>query len=226
MPRPTVRAAVGARYGLESLHEDIQGLLTAKLDALVIAAPDSFHPALAIAGLEAGPPCDVREAAGAHRRRAATGSPRRATASGRVLQVAYMKRYDPAYRRALELLPDSVEEVKLISVEVNDPDHEPFVAHLPMTWPNDIPAALREQARTETTAQLREAAGGKLDEAGARALSGGFLSSLVHDVAVVHGMLAHMRRRAAGGGGLRRLSSIRAAACSWASACRAAGESA
>ena len=187
----TVRAAVGARYGLESLHEDIQGLLTAKLDALVIAAPDSFHPALAIAGLEAGlhvmcekPLALTVEACD----RIAAARDR----AGRVLQVAYMKRYDPAFRRALELLPDSVEEVKLISVEVNDPDHEPFVAHLPMTWPNDIPASLREQARAETTAQLQEAVGGKLDEAGARALSGGFLSSLVHDVAVVHGMLAHM----------------------------------
>ena len=142
----TVRAAVGARYGLESLHENIQGLLTAKLDALVIAAPDSFHPALAIAGLEAGlhVMCEKPLAL------TVEGCDRIAAArdrAGRVLQVAYMKRYDPAYRRALELLPDSVEEVKLISVEVNDPDHEPFVAHLPMTWPNDIPAALREQAR-------------------------------------------------------------------------------
>src|SRR6202040_1107445 len=155
-----------------------------KLDAVVIAAPDSFHPALAIAALDAGVHvmCEKPLAltvAGCDRIPAARDR------AGRVLQVAYMKRYDPAFRRALELLPDSVEEVKLISVEVNDPDHEPFVAHLPMTWPNDIPAALRERARTETTAQLREAAGAALDEAGARALSGGFLSSLVHDVAVV-----------------------------------------
>src|SRR5258707_11893184 len=49
-----VRAAVGAGYGIDSLHADIQGLLTAKLDALVIAAPDAFHPELAIAALDAG----------------------------------------------------------------------------------------------------------------------------------------------------------------------------
>ena len=52
--------------------------------------------------------------------------------------------------------------MKLISVEVNDPDHEPFVAHLPMTWPDDLPAALREQSRTASAAQLREAAGGAI----------------------------------------------------------------
>src|SRR5262249_37317335 len=108
------------------------------------------------------------------------------------LQVAYMKRHDPSFRRALELLPDKVEAIRFISVEVNDPDHEPFVAHLPMTWPDDLPAALREQGRAASAQQLRESAGEALDEAGARALGGGFLSSLVHDVAVVHGMLRHL----------------------------------
>jgi predicted dehydrogenase len=186
-----VREAVGERYELEALHGDLQGLLGDDLDAVVIAAPDSFHPDLAVRALEAGlhVMCEKPLAltlAGCDRIAAARDR------AGRVLQVAYMKRYDPAYRRALELLPDRIEEVKLISVEINDPDQDPFVAHLPMTLPDDIPAALRAQARAETAAQLQEAAGGPLDEAGAKALGGGFLSSLVHDVAVVHGMLAHM----------------------------------
>ena len=82
--------------------------------------------------------------------------------------------------------------MKLISVQVNDPDHEPFVAHLPMTWPDDLPAALRDQTRILSAAQLGEAAGRELDEVEARALGVGFLSALVHDVAVVHGMLARL----------------------------------
>ena len=185
-----VRQAMGARYGIEQLHPDIQGLLGLGLDAVVIAAPDPFHPSLAIAALEAGlhVMCEKPLAltvAGCNQIAAARDR------SGRVLQVAYMKRYDPAFRRALELLPSRIEEVKFISVEVNDPDQEPFVAHLPMTWPSDLPTGLREQSRAENARQLREAAGAALDEAGTRALSGGFLSSLVHDVAVLHGMLAH-----------------------------------
>jgi predicted dehydrogenase len=188
---PSVRAAVGARYGIGELHADIEGLLSCDLDALVIAAPDPFHPALAVTALDAGlhVMCEKPLAltlAGCDRIAAARDR------SGRVVQVAYMKRYDPAYRRALDLLPERVEDVKLISVEVNDPDHEPFVAHLPMTWPDDLPAALREQSRAQGDAQLREAAGRPLDEAGARALGAGFLSALVHDVAIVHGMLAHL----------------------------------
>jgi predicted dehydrogenase len=61
-----------------------------------------------------------------------------------------------------------------------------------MTIPDDIPASLRKQGRAEGEAQLREAAGTTLGEAGSRALGGGFLSSLVHDVAVVHGLLDHL----------------------------------
>lgn len=186
----SVRAALKERYGLTEVHAEIGGLLAAGLDALVIAAPDPFHPDFAIAALDAGlhVMCEKPLAltvAGCDRIAAARDR------SGRVLQVAYMKRHDPAYRRALELLPESIAEVKLISVEVNDPDHLPFVAHLPMTWPDDLPAALREQSRTASAAQLREAAGRPLDEAGARALSNGFLSALVHDVAILHGILRH-----------------------------------
>ncbi len=186
-----VRASLGARYGIKELHADIQGLLACKLDAVVIAAPDPFHPDLAVAALDAGLHvlCEKPLAltlAGCDRIKSARDR------SGKVMQVAYMKRHDPAFRRALELLPARIEDVKLISVEVNDPDFAPFVAHLPMTWPGDLPAALREQSRAANARQLRESAGHELSGDGRQALGGGFLSSLVHDVAVVHGILAHL----------------------------------
>jgi predicted dehydrogenase len=187
----TVREALRQRYGLQHVHADIKDLFACNLDAVVIAAPDAFHPDLAVAALEAGlhvlceKPLSLT-LAGCDRIKAARDR------AGKVMQVAYMKRHDPAYKRALELLPTDIADVKLISVEVNDPDFEPFTAHLPMTWPKDLPDALRGQARTATAAQLRESAGKDLTEIGARALGGGYLSSLVHDVAVVHGMLLHL----------------------------------
>src|SRR5258706_11576496 len=49
-----VRQSVGARYGIEELHPDIQGLLRLRLDAVVIAAPAPFHPSLPVPALEAG----------------------------------------------------------------------------------------------------------------------------------------------------------------------------
>jgi predicted dehydrogenase len=186
-----VRAEVGKRYGLETVSADFAGILASRLDAVVIAAPDPFHPELVIAALEAGlhvmceKPLALTLAACD---RIASARDR----AGRVVQVAYMKRYDPAYRRALDLLPARIEDVKLITVEVNDPDQDPFVAHLPMTKPADIPAALASDFRSKNAAQLRESAGRELGEAEFRALSNGFLSAIIHDVAVVHGMLAHL----------------------------------
>lgn len=187
----SVREALRQRYGLQHVHADMADLLSCNLDAVVIAAPDALHPELAVAALEAGLHvlCEKPLAL------TLSGCDRIAAArdrSGRVLQVGYMKRHDPAYGRALELLPPDIGDVKLISVEVNDPDFEPFVAHLPMTWPNDIPAALRSETRTAAAAQLRESAGMELTEEGARALGSGYLSAMVHDVAMVHGMLAHL----------------------------------
>src|SRR5689334_14177087 len=112
-----VREALRQRYGLQHVHPDINGLLDCGLDAIVIAAPDAFHPDLAVAALEAGLHvlCEKPLAltlAGCDRIAAARDR------AGRVVQVAYMKRYDPAYRRALGLLPARIEEVRLIAVEV------------------------------------------------------------------------------------------------------------
>src|SRR5262249_39609359 len=95
----------------------------------------------------------------------------------------------PQYLRALDLLPERIEEVKLIVVEVNDPDHFPFVAHLPIAWPGDLPPRLIAEAAAKMRSQLQEAASGMLDEPGERALSNGFLSALVHDVALVNGII-------------------------------------
>lgn len=187
---PSVRSALGDRYGVAELHPTLDGLLGCHLDALVIAAPDGFHPQFAVAALDAGlhVMCEKPLALTVEGCNQIAAARDRA---GRVVQVAYMKRYDPAFRRSLDLLPERIEDVKLISVEVNDPDHEPFVGHLPMTWPTDLPEALREETRSLTATQFRQSVGREIDEPGARAL-GGFLSALVHDVAVVHGMLLHM----------------------------------
>jgi len=77
--------------------------------------------------------------------------------SGRVLQVGTMKRFDPAYLRLLELLPESAGDVRYLSVEVRDPGHLPFVAHLPMTLASDLAPELVSELRTRMAARVREA---------------------------------------------------------------------
>ena len=184
----TVRAAVGDRYGIAERHATLEPLLGLGLDAIVCAAPDPIHPGIATAALDAGlhvfcekplaltvAACDEIIAA---RDRA-----------GRVVQVGYMKRFDPAVERLYDELPERIEDVRFISVEVNDPDHEPFVDHLPMAFGHDVPPDLIAGSRALGTAQLAESAGRPLDVVGERGLGGGFLSAMVHDVAVVHGAL-------------------------------------
>lgn len=190
-PSAAVRTALGARYSIKHLLANIDELIPLKPDAAVIAAPDPFHPSLAAELLAAG----INVLCEKPLSLTLSGCEQIKTArdqSGKVLQVAYMKRHDPAFKKALELLPSKIEDVRLISVEVNDPDHEPFVSHLPMIWPADLPVSMRDAVRSLGSTQLQESAGGPMTEAEARALGGGFLSSLVHDVAVVHGLLIAM----------------------------------
>jgi predicted dehydrogenase len=188
-PSAAVRAAVGDRYGIPERHAGLDDLLGLELDAIVVAVPDAFHADLACAGLEAGlhvlcekplalslEECDRIAAA--------------RDASGRVLQVGTMKRFDPAYRRLLELLPDKAEDVLYLSVEVRDPDQGPFVAHLPMTAASDLAPELGSELRARMATRIREAADGDPPAGGARAFEA-YLSSLVHDVSLLQGVLEH-----------------------------------
>jgi predicted dehydrogenase len=189
-PSPAVRADVGDRYGISERHAGLDDLLGLGLDAIVVAVPDAFHADIACRGLEAGlhvlcekplalslEECDRIAAA--------------RDASGRVLQVGTMKRFDPAYLRMLELLPERAEDVRYLSVEVRDPEQRPFVAHLPMTAASDLQPELGAELRTRMASRIREAAGGEPPAGGARAFEA-YLSSLVHDVSLLQGVLEHL----------------------------------
>jgi predicted dehydrogenase len=189
-PSAAVRAAVGDRYGIEERHASLDDLLGLGLDAIVVAVPDAFHADIACQGLEAGlhvlcekplalslEECDRIAAA--------------RDAAGRVVQVGTMKRYDPAFLRLLELLPESLADVRYLSIEVRDPDQGPFVAHLPMTAASDLAPELGRELRARMGARIREAAGGDPPPGGARAFEA-YLSSLVHDVSLLQGVLEHL----------------------------------
>ena len=56
-----------------------------------------------------------------------------------MLQVGYMKRFDPSYEAACRLIAGKGERLRYLSVEVNDPDAGPFVGHHPLIAATDIP---------------------------------------------------------------------------------------
>ena len=103
-PSPTVRKHLETRFGVKTFAT-AEALLAEPLEAVVIAAPDSYHADLSVAALERGlhvfcekPLCYRPEDAD----RVAAARDK----AGRVLQVGYMKRYDPSYeelRRTLDV---------------------------------------------------------------------------------------------------------------------------
>jgi predicted dehydrogenase len=189
-PSAVARSFIGERYGVAT-WDNAEQLIQMKPDAVLIAAPDFWHAELVLRALSLGlhvfcekplcyGPTEV-ETIRLARDRAA-----------RVVQVGYMKRFDPSYEAALELLPPGGKGLRYISVEVNDPDAWPFVAHHPHVRATDLPASLIEEGRHRQQQQVAAAVGPTADTVIFRGFVSAYCSSLVHDVNAVHGMLDRM----------------------------------
>jgi hypothetical protein len=100
-----------------------------------------------------------------------------------------MKRFDPSYEAALDLLPKSSQGLRHISVEVNDPDAWPFIRHHDWRKGEDVPKALIDQVAEKQKAQVARAIGAGADEVTFRGFCNAYSSALVHDVNAVHGLL-------------------------------------
>jgi predicted dehydrogenase len=190
-PSATVREGLQRRYGLEATFASHEQLLDGtKLDALVICSPAQTHAEVTLAALERGlhvfvekPMCitlaDADRIVEARDR------------AGKVVQVGYMKRFDPAWERMLERLPGSAAELRYITVVVNDPEFAPYFGPDDIVRGTDIPADVLEAGREQLHSQVRAAVGSDSPDV-VTALEGSFLGSLVHDVNLVHGLLERL----------------------------------
>lgn len=192
-PSPTVVEALAARYAPARAYGDWRALLEREsLDALVVCSPHATHAEIVLAALDAGvhalvekPLCvSVEDADAICERRAQTGL---------VVQVGYMKRYDPAYAALLDALPQDASALRFVDVVTYDPwmAREPFVPAGRMVTAHDIPAAVLDAAREAEREQV-EAAVGAGDPETVRAYSYTFLACLIHDVNLVHGVLERL----------------------------------
>jgi Oxidoreductase family, NAD-binding Rossmann fold len=189
-PSAIVREAMGARYSVTSVHPDYRPLLEDELDAVVISAPAATHAEVTIAALEAGLHVFVEKPlcitlADADRIIAARDR------ASRVVQVGYMKRFDPAWERMLAELPDSAEELRYVRVMCHDPEWVPFFAEGDIVKGPDIPADVVEATKRAESEQVMEAVGDG-SVAAVFAFSDAYLGSMVHDVNVVHGLLERL----------------------------------
>jgi predicted dehydrogenase len=189
-PSPHVRAEITGRYGVPGFAT-AGDLLLQSLDALVVAVPDPLHASTVLAGLAAGLHvfCEkplVTRLADADALIAARGD--------RVLQCGYMKLYDPAVERLVELLADGPAELVYLSVEVNDPDQLPFVDHLGLLTGRDVPVDLVTRTRTAAAQAVDDTLGRPASPAEARAFEA-YLGALVHDVSLAHHVLGALGHR-------------------------------
>jgi predicted dehydrogenase len=185
-PSDTVRTHLANRYGVP-VFSRAQELLDQPLDAVVIAAPDGYHVDLTLEALRRGlhvfcekPLCYLPQDAD---RIAA----QRDTAR-RVVQVGYMKRFDPSWLLLRDLIKGQSKSLRMISVEVNDPDFWPYVAHRDYVSGGVLPELAAEGAALRD-AQIARTLGSAIAGPNLKAFANSYCSSMVHDVNAVHGLL-------------------------------------
>jgi predicted dehydrogenase len=190
-PSATVREAMAARYRVAQVYDDYAPLLeAAAVDAVVVSAPAATHAEIALAALETGLHVFVEKPlcitlADADRIVAARDRARR------VVQVGYMKRFDPAWERMLEELPESADGLRYIRVMCHDPEWVPFFAEGDIVKGADVPPDVIEATKRAESEQVEEAVGDG-SPAAVFAFSDAYLGSMVHDVNVVHGLLERL----------------------------------
>ena len=186
-PSAKVRAFIAEHFGLAAF-ESVDELLALSLDAVVIASPDPLHHEQILAAFVRGlhvfcekPLCysttDIDEVIAARDR------------AGKVLQVGYMKRFDPSYEAALMCMPGTAKTLRYMAVEVNDPDAWPFIKHHTWCRGDDVAPELIASVLTKQKQQVARAVSVPLDPASYRGFAGAYCSSLVHDVNAVNGLL-------------------------------------
>jgi predicted dehydrogenase len=138
---PTARAC-SQRYGNPKVFTSWEEMLTEPLDAVLVLTSGSHAP-VAIAAANAGmhvlvekPMClnleegqQMLDAAGA---------------AGVQLMVGTMKRYDPAYERLLEVLPQTG-ELRLVRVTTLESPWRPYLENYALAPPTQAPTQLTEQ---------------------------------------------------------------------------------
>src|SRR5919201_1406086 len=196
-PSQTVREAMAARYAVAGVYEDHRALLEAGgLDAVVISSPAATHAEIVVDVLSAGLDVFVEKPlcitlADADRIIEARDR------AGKVVQVGYMKRFDPAWERILAELPDSADGLRYIRVMCHDPEWLPFFAEGDIVKGTDIPRDVIDATKRAEAEQV-EAAVGEATPATVFAFSDAYLGSMVHDVNAVHGLLERLGEATSG----------------------------
>jgi predicted dehydrogenase len=187
-----VAAECARRYGVERTYTRWQDLVDAGgLDAVMILTSGSHAP-VAVAAAQAGMHVFVEKpmclsVAEGHEMLAA------ARAAGVQLMVGTMKRYDPAYERLAELLPEVV-DLRLVRVTTLESPFEPYVAHYPLVKPSGVPEDIIAALRAEEDAILASVLGPDAAADDRDSYRFILLDNLVHELNALRGLLGEPER--------------------------------
>jgi predicted dehydrogenase len=185
-----VAEACMRRFGADRAVARWEDLVEMRLD-IVLVLTSGDHAPVAIAAAESGShvfvekPMCLSPAEG----RAMIEAAERA---GVRLMVGTMKRYDPAYQRLLELLPD-VDDLRLVRVTTLESPWQPYVRHYPLVPPSGVPASVLEALREDDARRLEAALPGA-DEETAYCYRFMLLDNLVHEFNALRGALGEPDR--------------------------------
>ena len=182
---PRALAHAGAFFPEARRHERLDDLLAEELDAVFVLTPGSHAPA-AIAAAETNRNVFVEKPmcinADEGRRMVEA-----AAASGVVLMVGYMKRYDPAYEQLALTLDRSA--VTFASLTTLESPFEPYVAHLPLARGEpDVDPELLASLAADDEARV-ELALPTEDDLTRRIYRTVLLDSMIHELNAVRGLL-------------------------------------
>ncbi len=169
---------------------DYRDLVHSDIDA-VIVCPSGTHAPQSIAAAEAGKHVLVEKPACVTVREAEE-MVQAADSAGTVLQVAYMKRYDPGYVYAKKMV-EGMADVRFIQVNHLHPDNKHHLADFEYLVPTDFPASAARELGESTGELLREALGREVQAH----VSGAFHTlngSMIHDIGNLHGMFGNPSR--------------------------------
>lgn len=186
-PSVRVRDRVAARHGIPATQADHRSLLELDVDAVLVCAPNGLHAEIVLDALDAGchvlvekPLClTVRDAERIVERRDETGL---------VVQVGYMKRFDPAYEALSAWAERRDREEQVITTLTVDPGLGRLYAPAGFIRSDDVPERTLERLSRSTASQVGAAVGVDSPEE-VRIFSEAFLGALVHDVNAVLGVM-------------------------------------
>lgn len=178
-------AEVAKRYGVEAATDPQAVFEDDRVDAVLIATPGS-HAELTIAALRAGKHVLAEKPLALNAEELDRIEAAQSTA-GTVLQIGYMKMYDPLAERARSAISE-LRDVRLVRVTVSHPADAPQIQHLRLHPPtNDTDSAAITSAIAYEEAQTTVALPGATPEFAAY-FRNVIHGSLIHETSLLRGL--------------------------------------